>query len=559
MSSSLDVSIEVSNLTACDGSPVDLEVVGTISPGTTFAWSTAATTASISVSPSGPTLYRVTVSDGACETELQQLIEPQSLPEISGPTTSCAGETIRLTASGTGPFTWSTGQTGSAIDVDPTTTTTYTVSTGPGPCETSEDFTLTVQPISLFLELTALAVCAGEPVTIRARGGSPTATYQWSTGATTEVITVSPTNSLNYIVTLTEGSCTRIEDITISVVSPVVDLGDDLTICAGQTIALAGIGNGPYDWSTGEVANAILVAPTATTTYTATANIGDCATTDDVVVTVVPAPSVTVGTDAVDICTGDPVVLTATGDGPFSWSDGQTGGSITVSPSTSTNYTVTVGTGVCQTNDEVLVSVTAQPTLDLGGDQIFCVGEATSLTATGSFSNILWSDGSPDPTIALHTIGTQTYTATASNGACSITETVTITINPAPTVTASPDQEICAGEPATLTATGDGPFVWSDGQTGPSIVVSPTVTTTYFVDVAAGACSDFDEAKPFVSERPLPLWFQALFQTLFGTMARRNKRSHCTRLVQKPILLRLVMVRVRSPKRSPSPSTPRQR
>jgi len=173
VASTLDVSLDVSDLTACGGSPVDLEVVGTIPPGATFNWSTAATTSSITVSPSGPTLYRVTVTDGPCEVELQQLIDPQSPPEISGPATSCAGETIRLTASGIGPFTWSTGETGSAIDVDPTITTTYTVSTGPGACQTSEDFTLAVQFISLFLEVTALSVCSGDPVTIRARGGSP--------------------------------------------------------------------------------------------------------------------------------------------------------------------------------------------------------------------------------------------------------------------------------------------------------------------------------------------------------------------------------------------------
>jgi hypothetical protein len=76
-----------------------------------------------------------------------------------------------------------------------------------------------------------------------------------------------------------------------------------------------------------------------------------------------------------------------------------------------------------------------------------------------------------------------TYTVTGSNGgSCTGRDSVTIVVNPTPTVTATASPTtICPGGSSTLTGNGANIYQWSTQQNGQTIVVSPTATTTYFV------------------------------------------------------------------------------
>ena len=63
-----------------------------------------------------------------------------------------------------------------------------------------------------------------------------------------------------------------------------------------------------------------------------------------------------------------------------------------------------------------------------------------------------------------------------------MTQLVTITINPLPSINAvSTESLLCAGQTASLSASGAATYTWNPGGTGTSIAVSPTVTTTYSV------------------------------------------------------------------------------
>ncbi|MBC6992936.1 gliding motility-associated C-terminal domain-containing protein [Neolewinella lacunae] len=499
-SSALDVTLDASATVACPGTPVDLSVVGVIPPGATYSWSTGAATPSISVNPTTPTLYRVTVTDGGCEVELEQLIEPAPALDLGADEEICSGESISLSSNGSGPVTWSTGQTAATINVAPTTTTTYTATANFGSCTVTDQITVNVLPPPNVAAGPDQSICAGESVVLTATGDGP---FTWSNGQTGANITVNPTTSTTYTVRVGSGSCQSTDFQTVTVTAqPTLDLGGDQVYCAGEATTLTAFGS--YTnvvWNTGATGPTIPLHTTGTQVYTATASNGNCSVSESVTITITPAPQVTAGPDQ-SICAGESVVLTATGDGPFFWSDGQTGASITVSPTTSTTYTVRVGSGSCQSTADQAVTVTAQPTLDLGGDQVYCAGEATTLTALGSYTDVVWNTGATGPTIPLHTTGTQVYSATASNGNCSVSESVTITITPAPQVTAGPDQSICAGESVVLTATGDGPFTWSNGQTGASITVNPTTSTTYTVRVGSGSCQSTDAQAVTVTAQP---------------------------------------------------------
>ncbi len=105
-----------------------------------------------------------------------------------------------------------------------------------------------------------------------------------------------------------------------------------------------------------------------------------------------------------------------------------------------------------------------------------------TITASGA-TNYSWSTGETTASITVSPTSTTTYTVTGNNGGnCSGTASVTITVNPTPTVTATASPAtICPGGSSTLTANGANIYQWNTQQTGQTITVSPTTTTTYFV------------------------------------------------------------------------------
>ena len=264
--------------------------------------------------------------------------------------------------------------------------------------------------------------------------------------------------------------------------------GDDVSICEGDTIMLTASGGTSYLWSSGETTPSISVSPTTTTTYSVTISDADYSNTDEVIVTVDQAPSVSLGEDVL-ICYDESVVLTAEGTGDFLWSTGETTPSIVVSPTATTTYSVTASTSCSSVaTDEIVVTVTEQINLDAGNDVTICSGENITLTAASN-GNLLWSTGETTASITVSPNTTTTYSVTASLGSCSFTDEVTVTVEEAPSVSLGDDVLICYGESVVLTAQGNGNFLWSTGETTPSIVVNPSTTTTYSVTASTSVCS----------------------------------------------------------------------
>ncbi|MEY8847179.1 hypothetical protein AB9K26_00030, partial [Psychroserpens sp. XS_ASV72] len=83
---------------------------------------------------------------------------------------------------------------------------------------------------------------------------------------------------------------------------------------------------------------------------------GTASDTDDVIVTVNDLPNTDAGSD-VTITEGESVTLTATGADSYEWSTGETTSAISVSPNTTTTYTVTGFSNGCESTDAVVVTV----------------------------------------------------------------------------------------------------------------------------------------------------------------------------------------------------------
>ena len=342
-------------------------------------------------------------------------------------------------------------------------------------------------------------ICEGESVTLTASGVT---TYFWpGLNETTESVVVTPVETTTYTVegTDSEGNVSTDQVTVFLNPLPNAGAGNDQTICQGESTILTATGGDSYLWNTGETTASIEVSPEATTTYEVVVMENGCASTDQVTVFVNAAPEAFAGND-VTIVEGDSTLLTATGGGTYLWSTGETTQSITVAPSQSTIYEVTVNLNGCQDSDSVAVEVTPFEVEAYAGEDVgICTGDSITLTASGGES-YLWNTGATTQSIEVNPGFTTNYTVLVSVGQFSDTDEVTVFVTDPPDLMVSDDVTILEGEFTTLTASGADSYLWSNGATEPNIAVSPAESTMYSVTGYINNCSETEEISVNVVE-----------------------------------------------------------
>ncbi len=311
-------------------------------------------------------------------------------------------------------------------------------------------------------------MCAGGNVTLDAGAGFDT--YLWSTGATTRTISVSPGSSTTYTVTVTDAiGCPNSDSHGVTVNPlPTVTITGPTSMCASGSVILdAGAGFPQYLWSNGATTQTITVSPASTQNYSVTVtDANGCQATDSHTVTVTANPTVTI-TGPTSRCTTGPAVTLDAGPGfaSYSWSNGATSQTITVSPATTATYTVTVGLGACTAVDSHTVTVSAPPTVTITGPTSACDGTSVTLDAGPGFGSYLWSNGATSQTTVVAVNSTQTHSVTVSNGpGCSATDSHTVTATPAPSAiidAPSPVSPNKSGLAASVAVQPGATYVWS--------------------------------------------------------------------------------------------------
>ncbi|MES2132737.1 MAG: LamG-like jellyroll fold domain-containing protein [Bacteroidota bacterium] len=246
------LTITASQSSVCAGNTSTLTAGG----ATTYTWSTAAISPTISVSPSTVSIYTVTATDvnGCVNTKTQTIsIYPTPLMNVSSSTASvCTGFSSTLTASGVSTYTWSTGSNSAVVSVSPVTNTTYTVNgTDVNGCTTNTNIAIGISATPTLVTVPgATAVCEGSSVDLSVSGA---VSYLWSTGSTNSSITVSPPASTMYSVTGTNGAgCNASTTVSVTIyIKPTVSLGADIEIGSGTVYQFnpAQTGAVSYTWS----------------------------------------------------------------------------------------------------------------------------------------------------------------------------------------------------------------------------------------------------------------------------------------------------------------------
>lgn len=240
-------------------------------PPYSYIWSTSDTTALINIYPAATTLYTVTVTDQCQMQHVDSVMVTVSKPVIQTVgDTICDGDTATVTASAVGAtaYEWNTGDFTASINVTPSAMTVYTVIvTDTLGCKDTADAIVWVNSLPIPLITGDTTICRHDSITLDADGG---VIYDWSTGATSQSITVSPANGTRYTVTITDqNNCNSVTDMWLDVIQlPTTSIyAESDTICRGASLELTVTGASVYQWNTGSAAGSIHVGPPESTDY----------------------------------------------------------------------------------------------------------------------------------------------------------------------------------------------------------------------------------------------------------------------------------------------------
>ncbi len=337
----------------------DVAIASNNNTGISFNWTPAATLSGANVpdpiaTPPTTQTYTVNLTDQVtgCQyhDEVSISVGPMFTVDMLNDTALCGFGAVQLNATPDQPgvysYVWSPDNftLSSTVVADPFAgpfeTTDYIVQiTSAFGCVVTDTVTVTVaQQLLADVFAAPNPVCPGDQANLQVQAyqGSGFYAYQWTPAsslddATSATPIATPSSTTNYIVSVTDQLCGVVvqEGITLQVIpGPVVDLGDDLGLCPGQTIVLdAGAGGASYTWSTQESSQTIDVDEEGT--YWVTVSNGQCVSTDTVEVDAAVDPGdlefIVFG------CEGGQAVLTIPYEAvSYAWAGGEVSRAITV-------------------------------------------------------------------------------------------------------------------------------------------------------------------------------------------------------------------------------------
>jgi uncharacterized protein YjdB len=353
------------------------------------------------------------------------------------------------------------------------------------------------------------SICPGETVTLTAVG---VGTILWSTGATTRTISVIPSGTTTYAVSVTsQDQCTLMASKVITVnPSPSALINTSISgttaICPGVSTTLTATGGGTYSWNTTPVQTtaSINVSPITNTTYIVTVTSAQgCTATASRAITINPRPTPTLAALPATLCLGGVSQLSINGLAPvtstntytYNWNTVpsgpnpiSTGPTASVTPPVGVNtYAVTVTNNAgCSATSSGTVTVNALPVVSISGVSTICAGSTTTLSPTTGGTWI-----SNNPTIATVTntgvvtgvtAGSATFTFTNTTTSC-LSTTLPVTVLARPVVGISGAAAICISATTTLTPTTGG--TWTSSNPAVATVTNAGIVT----GVAAGSAT----------------------------------------------------------------------
>ncbi|MBX3165277.1 MAG: T9SS type A sorting domain-containing protein [Bacteroidetes bacterium] len=256
---------------------------------------------------------------------------------------------------------------------------------------------------------------------------------------------------------------------------------------AGVAILAGNSGNVNYSWTNGSVTYTtaqVNVLSIGNWTVTATDSTG-CEARDLFTVSQTTT-TIDILVSSVNSCAGSPVTLSASSANTYTWSNGVQMPSIVVSPTSTTQYSVSATDQYdCIRNSSlVTIDVMPLPQLSVIGNSVICIDDTSFLTASGA-TTYTWSNSAQTQSIAVSpNASTQYYVSGSDENGCVGNIPVTVSVVPPPALTVGGTFTICSPQILTLTVSGAYSYYWewnTAHATSTAIILKPNVTTQYTV------------------------------------------------------------------------------
>ena len=300
--------------TFCNGSSVVLSA----NTGSSYVWSTGATTQNITANASGT--YFVTITNAAgCSTVSNEIqVNAQqtftATATAVGPTAVCNGAFVTLVASPGTSYLWSNGATTQGINAGVNGNYSVTVTNGLGCSSTSTNIPVTILPVPTagITAGGATTFCEGGSVVLTGTGGN---TYIWNSSINGSTITA--TQGGTYIVTAyAANGCSDAAEVIVNVnevPSGSLILNGNNVLCPGESLVISAQPNNTYTWSNNATTQSITVTTPGTYSAVLTGLNGCTSNSEVVTVTAGAATSSTIDATALSSYTLNEVVYTQSG------------------------------------------------------------------------------------------------------------------------------------------------------------------------------------------------------------------------------------------------------
>ncbi len=370
--------------------------------------------------------------------------------------------------------------------VCPTQDITYTLTASDtaGCVTTSDAVNVSVDTTNLNITATLTNPDCGATdggINITVTGGSGSYTYLWSNGAITQDLTA--VGAGVYSVTVTDPAHCQEDTLfnlstangpTINSITPTAETCFGLNNGSAVVSATGGTGTLTYVWSDGQTT----ATATGLTPGTYTVTVSDALSCESVAIAIVGAgANIIASFTATDetcfnACDGTISVSASGGTGTldYAWSDGNATTSARTGLCAATYGFTVSDANNCTESGSVDVLSAGALFVNLGSDLTFCDGLSVTLDAGTGFAQYAWSTNETTQTIEVTQSGD--YSVTVTSGMCSASDTVNVSVIPAPVININPsDTTITIGNGVALTTTvsgtANGNYFWT-----PSIYLS---------------------------------------------------------------------------------------
>jgi gliding motility-associated-like protein len=322
-------------------------------------------------------------------------------------------------------------------------------------------------------------ICEGQQLLLDA--GNDKNSYLWSTGDTTQFITVSAQDT--YYVAANYYNCQLKDTIILQVNEVSVDLEADISMCAeSDTIFIANSPNTQitYEWQDGSTDSFYIALDTGAIHVTITDTLG-CEISDTAIFSYYPV--IELGNDTSFVCDSISFLITSNlTNATYLWHDGSMDSSFLMT-SDGLVYVDAIDENNCFSTDTLFTAFVSSPVFNIGNDTIVCPDESVIFNANiPGGVGYLWQDGTTGAFYTTDTAGIYIVRAVDTT-TCFTWDTLVIDNFIVPDSLFGADTLLCNDETYLLepTINNAATFTWQDGSTNNDYLV--TTQGLYDVEV----------------------------------------------------------------------------